>query len=90
MVTLTYLPIYLCDRSDSFDSFERSESSGSSGSSDSSEKIKFCQNSKLWQLKRLNCDKTWKLELWQNSKTQIVTKPKDSNCDKTQKHKFVT
>ena len=28
------------------------------------------------------------LKLWQNLKTQIVTKPKNLNCDKTQKHKF--
>jgi hypothetical protein len=30
------------------------------------------------------CDKIQKLKLWQNSKTQIVTKNKNSKCDKTQ------
>ena len=31
------------------------------------------------QKKNSNCDKTQKLELWQNSKTHIVTKLKTSN-----------
>ena len=41
------------------------------------------------------CDKTQKLKLCQNSKTQIVTKFKNSkfgqksNCDKTQKFKIL-
>ena len=30
-----------------------------------------------------NCDKTQKLKILQNLKTQIVTKLKYSNCDKT-------
>ena len=30
------------------------------------------------------CDETQKLKWWQNSKSQIVTKPKKSKCDKTQ------
>ena len=30
-------------------------------------------------------DKTKKFERWQNSKAHIVTKPKNSNCEKTQK-----
>ena len=51
------------------------------------------------KLNTLNCDKTQKLKLWENSKTQIVTKlkteigtttkisPKNSkfNCDETEK-----
>ena len=44
---------------------------------------------KLWQ--NSNCDKTQnvtKLKLWPSSKTQIVTKLKKSNCDKTQKLKL--
>ena len=50
---------------------------------------------KLWQLensdceekkhKNSNCDKTQKLKLWQNSKTQNVTKLKNWNWDQTQK-----
>ena len=31
-----------------------------------------------------NCDKTQKLGLWPHSKTQMVTKPSNSNCNKTQ------
>ena len=33
-----------------------------------------------------NYDKTQKLKLRQNSKTQIVTKQKNLNCDKTKKN----
>ena len=47
--------------------------------------------------KKANCDKTEELKLWQNSKTQmvtklktlIVTKLKNSNLDKTQKLKLL-
>ena len=35
--------------------------------------------------KNSNCDKTQKLWLWQNSKTQIVSKLKNWNWDQTQK-----
>ena len=31
--------------------------------------------------KKKNYDKNWKLKLWQNMKTQTVTKLKNSNCD---------
>ena len=42
----------------------------------------------VWQLKKI-CDKTKKLKkLWRNSKTQIVTKPKNLNCYKTQNLKL--
>ena len=37
------------------------------------------------KFKNLNCDKTQKLKMGQNSKTKIGTKLKKSNCDKTQK-----
>ena len=59
-------------------------------------KLKFKQNFQqteiVTKLKNLNCDKTQKLILWQNSKTQIgtklkteiVNKLKNSNCDSTQ------
>ena len=47
------------------------------------------------KLKNWNGDKTQrtdvvtkKIKLWPTSKTQIVTKPKNSNCDKTQKRKL--
>ena len=35
----------------------------------------------MWQLKNSNCDKTQKLQLWQKSKSQIVTKVQNSNSD---------
>ena len=40
--------------------------------------------------KKLNCDKTRTLKLWQNLRTQILTKLKPSNFDKTQKIKLWT
>ena len=42
----------------------------------------------MTKVKNSNCDKTWQLKLWQNSKNQIVTKLKISNCDNTQKLKL--
>ena len=59
----------------------------------------FMTNSKpqfVKELKKMSCDKTQKLGLWQNSKTkilknsktQVVTKLKDSNLDKNQKLKL--
>ena len=48
------------------------------------------QKLELWQLKPSNWQETQKLKMWQNSKTQIVTKLKTSNCDKTQKIQFET
>ena len=33
--------------------------------------------------KKIHCDKTQKLKLGQNSKTEITTKRENSNCDKT-------
>ena len=41
----------------------------------------------LTKLTNTYSDKTQKLKLWQNSKTEIVTELKKSNCHKTQKHK---
>ena len=38
----------------------------------------------MTKLRYSNCDKTQKLKLWLNSKTQIVTKLKNSNCDNAQ------
>ena len=40
------------------------------------------------KLKKSYCDKTQKLKLRQNSKTQIVKKLVNSNCDKTKKIKL--
>ena len=37
------------------------------------------------QFKKSNCDETKKHKRGRNSKTQIGTKLKNSNCDKTQK-----
>ena len=31
--------------------------------------------------KKVKCDNTQKLKLWQNSKSQIMTKLNNSNCD---------
>ena len=56
---------------------------------------KLKKNTRLWQnsrtqtvikLTKKKCDKTWKIKLWPNSKTQIVGgekmwQPKNSNCD---------
>ena len=42
----------------------------------------------MTKLKNSNCDKTQKLKLLSNSKTQIVRKLKNPNGDKTQKLKF--
>ena len=38
----------------------------------------------MTKLKNWNWDQTQKVLMWQNSKTQIVTKLKKENCDKTQ------
>ena len=59
------------------------------------------QNFKTWQIKNLNCDQTknWKYDnskiqivtkpnSWENSKFRIVTKHKNSNCDKTPNPNF--
>ena len=35
------------------------------------------------KLKNSNCEKIQKLNLWWNSKTQMVTKHKNWNCDQT-------
>ena len=67
------------DSCDSRDTSDSSDSWDSSGNSDKSNK-QFC----IFSLK--NCDKTKKkLKPWQNLKTQIMTKLKNTNCDKTQK-----
>ena len=70
MVTETYLPIYLCNGSDSSDSFNCCNNCDSSDSFDSSDNF-FCVFFFLplivTKLKNSNCD---------NSKTQIVTKLK--------------
>ena len=52
----------------------------------------------MWQLKNSTCNKiqtdnittqkfliVTKPKLWENSKTQVVSKPKNLNCDKTRK-----
>ena len=87
MVTKMYLPIYLRNSSDSSDSFDSCYSCDSSDSSDSGDGWDRSDSSD-------NSDKKNSvtifppLKLWQNSKTQMVTKPNNSNCDKTQKHKL--
>ena len=43
------------------------------------------KNCERKNLQNSNCEKTPKLELWQNWKTQIVTQLKNWNWDKTQK-----
>ena len=40
------------------------------------------------KLRNSKCDKTQKLKILQNPKTQNVTKLKNSKCDKIQKHKM--
>ena len=42
----------------------------------------------MTKLNNLNCDKTQKLKLWQNLKTQIPTKLKNSNWEKNPKLKL--
>ena len=101
--TALFVPIYLCNSSDSFDScegcdsFDSSDSSGSCDSCDSSDSCdsrdqKFCNFFVcyfLWQnLKTQIVTKPKTPDLWQNSKTQIVTKLENSNCNKTQKLKL--
>ena len=86
MVTKTYLPSNLYDNSDnrdSSDSFDSSDSSESGDSSDSSDPKKwptnfFHRKKKLLFFYKKKCS-------LKNSKTQIVIKLKNSNCDKTQK-----
>ena len=48
--------------------------------SDKTKKIKFTLIKK-----NFNYDPTQKLKLWQNSKTQIMTKLNNSNCDKNRR-----
>ena len=38
----------------------------------------------MTKLKNSNCDKTKTFKLWQNYKTQIMTKLQNWTCDKTQ------
>ena len=59
MVSLTYLPIYLCDRSNSSDSFDSCDSSDSSDTSESREREKILSHFFL----SLNYDKTQKVIL---------------------------
>ena len=92
MVTKTYLPCNLCDSSDNSDSSDISEISDSSDSSDisdssdSSDLSDSCDSSDSSDQKK----KTFSLhkKIYQKSKTQIVMKLKNSNCDETQKLKL--
>ena len=43
---------------------------------------------KIWEKKKLNCNRAQKLKMWQNTKYQIVTKLENSNRDYTQTLKF--
>ena len=66
MVTLTYLPIYLCNSSDSFDSFDSSDSSDRTVATVVT-KLIFSHFVSLFSFfLSQNCDKT--------QKSQIVTK----------------
>ena len=53
----------------------------------SCDKIKIFTQYKLWRKKLKNQNAT-KLKLWQNLRTQIMTKIKQSNCDKNQNLKL--
>ena len=70
-----------CDSRDSCDSSDGSDSSNGINRSDSSDSSESSDN-------KDNIDKTNVVQffgccqMWQNSKSQIVTKPKNSNCDK--------
>ena len=46
---------------------------------------KKCSEEKNQIVTKSSCNKTQKLNLYQNSKTQIVTKLQNSNCEKTLK-----
>ena len=87
---MTYLPIYLCDKSDSSDGSDSSDSSDSSDGSDRSDSSDSSDNFftssfflNATKLEKLNFDNSQKRKLWQNSETQIVTKLQNLNCDKT-------
>ena len=66
-----------------------SDSSAGSDSSDSSEESYINDKKNVTKLKKLNCDKTLKLKLGQNSKTQFGTKLKNTNCYITQNLKLL-
>ena len=51
-------------------------------------KVTKFNNSKGDKNQNLKCDETQKHKMWQNSKTQNLTKLKNSKCDKTQWHKM--
>ena len=78
MVTQTYLPIYLCnssDSSDSSDSFDLCDSWKSSDSSDSSDNSYTSDNSGSSDKKNLSL--FFFFLIGKNSKGQNVTKPKN-------------
>ena len=75
MVTKTYLPIYLCDSSDSCNSSDSCDSSDGSESSDT--------NIYVTKVFFFLIVTTQKVKFWQNLKTQIVTKLTKSNLDKS-------
>ena len=81
MLTKTYLRSNLCESSDSCDSCYSSEGSDSSDSGDKSDQTTFFIK-KLFAPKE-NYDER-KTQLCWYSKTQIVMKLKNSNCDKTE------
>ena len=93
MVTLTYLPFYLCNSSDSFDSFDRCDSFGSCDSSDSCDISDSSDSSDSRDISEKTNSGKKKfffiyLFLVTTLQNQIVTIPKNSNGDKTQKLKL--
>ena len=81
MVTKNYLPSNLCDSSDGNDS---SYSSDSGDSSDSSHSIDISDSSESSDKKKTCSPKKCSFFHLKISKTHIVMKVKNSNCDETQ------
>ena len=89
ILTVIYLPIYLCDSSgssDSCDSCDSSDSSDSSDRCDISDSSDSCDSSER-RKKFFPYFSPIKI-VTKLKKNQIVTKLKNSNCDKTQKLKL--
>ena len=99
LARLKEICLYLCDSSDSSENSDSSDSCASSDSSDSSESCDSSDNSNkkyrhffvfLFSSSFFFLFSLFSSSFWQNSKTQtvtnltqIVTKLKNSNCDKT-------
>ena len=88
MVTKTYLPSNLWDRSDSSDSNDSNDSSDSCDSSDKSDSRDSSESSDSSDQKRKKTIFPPQKKSLKNSKTEIVMKLKNSNCDENQKLKL--